>query len=197
MPCGFRFSARAADGKPCAPTPAERAAWWADATGIPPGAGVFLDETATGDASDPALHGLLGLRALWTGDSTQAKTVRASVAATAALLPRRELPIWIIHGREDGLLPIAFSSGPYVNWLRANGRAPIYWPIAHAQHFDAFLALPGLGDRHVPLLPYGYAALDRMFAHVVHGAPLAARVAPAATPRGAGKLDAAHLALPK
>jgi len=197
MPCGFRFEAHDAAGKPCAPTPAERAAWWADAAGIPPGAGVFLDETIAGDPADPTLRGLLCLRALWTGDSVEAKTLRASVAATAAQLPRKDLPVWVIHGSEDGLLPIAFNSDPYVAWLRANDREPIYWPIPHAQHFDAFLAMPGFGDRYVPLLPYGYAALDRMFAHVVSGAPLAADAAPAATSRGAGTLDATHLALPK
>jgi len=158
---------------------------------------VFLDETIAGDPADPTLRGLLCLRALWTGDSVEAKTLRASVAATAAQLPRKDLPVWVIHGSEDGLLPIAFNSDPYVAWLRANDREPIYWPIPHAQHFDAFLAMPGFGDRYVPLLPYGYAALDRMFAHVVSGAPLAADAAPAATSRGAGTLDATHLALPK
>lgn len=197
MPCGFRFAAHGADGKPRAPTPAERAAWWADSAGIPPGAGVFLDETTPRDTTDPALRGLLCLRDLWTGSSAQAQTLRASVAATAARLPRKEFPVWVIQGSEDGLLPIAFNSEPYVAWLRANAREPIYWPIPHAQHFDAFLALPGFGDRYVPLLPYGYAALDRMFAHAVNGAPLAAGAVPAATPRGTGKLDAAHLALPK
>ena len=163
MPCGFRFDAHDATGKARAPMPAERAAWWSDASGIPPGNGVFLDETIPSDSYDPHLRGLRCLRDLWTGDSDEARTLRASVAATAARLPRRELPLWIIHGRDDGLVPEAFNSGAYVTWLRANGREPVYWPIPHAQHFDAFLSLPGFGDRYVPLLPYGYAALDRMW----------------------------------
>jgi hydroxybutyrate-dimer hydrolase len=195
MPCGFRFSAHDAAGKARAATPAERAAWWADASGIPPGAGVFLDESSPGDAADPTLHGLRCLRDLWIGDGAQAKAVRASVAATAAQLPRKDLPLWVIHGREDGLVPMAFNSDAYVAWLRANGREPVYWPIAHAQHFDAFLASPGFGDRYVPLLPYGYAALDRMWRHLTEGAPLAAGDAPAATPRGAGKLDTGQLGI--
>ncbi|HET7064462.1 MAG TPA: 3-hydroxybutyrate oligomer hydrolase family protein [Rudaea sp.] len=193
MPCGFRFDAHDAAGKARAATPAERAAWWADASGIPPGAGVFLDETSPGEAADPTLRGLRCLRDLWTGDGAQAKAVRASVMATAAHLPRKELPLWVIHGREDGLVPMAFNSDAYVAWLRANGREPVYWPIPHAQHFDAFLASPGFGDRYVPLLPYGYAALDRMWRHLAEGVPLAAGDTPAATPRGAGKLDAARL----
>ncbi|HZP66263.1 MAG TPA: 3-hydroxybutyrate oligomer hydrolase family protein, partial [Rudaea sp.] len=195
MPCGFRFAAHDAAGKPRAATPAERAAWWADASGIPPGAGVFLDENPSGDAADPTLEGLLCLRDLWTEPGKVADTLRTSVGATTAKLPRKELPIWVIHGAEDGLLPMAFTSTPYVDWLRKNERSPIFWPIAHAQHFDAFLALPAFGDRYVPLLPYGYAALDAMFAHVVRGAPLAPGETPAANARGAGALGAAMLGL--
>jgi hydroxybutyrate-dimer hydrolase len=196
MPCGFHFAAHDVAGNARATTPAERAAWWSDSSGIPPGAGVFLDETIPGDASDPTLRGLLCLRDLWTGEGTEADTLRASVAATAARLPRKNLPLWIIHGREDGLVPDAFNSAAYATWLRANGRDPIYWSIPHAQHFDAFLVLPGFGDRYVPLLPYGYCALDRVWRHLVDGAPLTASGTPAATPRGAGKLDVAHLVLP-
>ena len=197
MPCGYRFVARDAAGKPRAPTASERAAWWSDAAGIAPGAGVFLDEPTAADSADPALRGLLCLRELWTADTPRAKLVRASVAATAAQLPRKELPIWVIHGQEDGLLPMAFTSAPYVDWLRANGHEPFFWPIAHAQHFDAFLALPGFGDRYVPMLPYGYAALDRMWSHLVDGTALDAGAVPAALPRGAGKLEAAQLGINK
>ena len=193
MPNGFRFSAHDSAGKPRAALPSERAAWWADASGVPPGAGVFLDESPSGDPADPGLRGLLRLRELWTGSGTAARTLRDSVAATVARLPRQGLPIFVVHGREDGLLPIALSSDPYVDWLRANECEPLYWPIAHAQHFDAFLALPGFGDRHVPLLPYGYAALDRMWQHVVTGAALSPADTPVAAPRGAGKLKASRL----
>ena len=195
MPCGFRFSAHDASGKTRAPSSAERAAWWSDSSGIPPGAGVFLDEAIPGDRFDPTLRRLRCLRDLWTGCGTEAATLRASVAATAARLPRKELPLWIVHGREDGLVPDAFNSAAYVSWLRANGRDPVYWPIPHAQHFDAFLALPGFGDRYVPLLPYGYFALDRMWRHIVEGAPLSPGNTPAPTPRGVDKLDAMHLGI--
>jgi len=193
MPNGFRFSAHDSAGKPRAALPSERAAWWADASGVPPGAGVFLDESPSGDPADPGLRGLLRLRELWTGSGTAARTLRDSVAATVARLPRQGLPIFVVHGREDGLLPIALSSDPYVDWLRANECEPLYWPIAHAQHFDAFLALPGFGDRYVPLLPYGYAALDRMWQHVVTAAALSPADTPVAAPRGAGKLEASRL----
>jgi hydroxybutyrate-dimer hydrolase len=196
MPGGFRFAAHDEAGKLRAPTLSESAAWWSDAAGIPPGAGVFLDETALPDAADPAFTGLRHLRGLWTGKNALAMTVRVSIAATAARLPRSDLPIWIIHGADDGLLPVTFSAKPYMTWLRNNGRTPVYWPIRHVQHFDAWLALPGFGDRYVPLLPYAYFALDRMWSHLVEGAALPSLPPPAASPRGAGKLDASHLALP-
>jgi hydroxybutyrate-dimer hydrolase len=195
MPCSFGFNAHDASGKPRAPTPLERAAYWADAAGIPPGNGVFLDETPTGDAADPTLRGLLCLRELWTGAGTQANTLRESVTATAMHLPRKDLPVWLIHGQEDGLLPAAFNSAAYVAWLQANDREALFWPIAHAQHFDAFLAVPGFGDRYVPLLPYAYAALDQMLHHLVAGTALAPGAAPAASARGAAPLTATHLGL--
>ena len=101
----------------------------------------------------------------------------------------------MIHGSSDGLLPAALSSAAYVDWLRANGRDATYWPIAHAQHFDAFLALPGFGERYVPLLPYGYAALDAVWRHLTQGATLRPGEIPITRPRGAGPLDASHLGL--
>ena len=195
MPCGFKFQAHDGTGNARAPTAAERATWWSDASGIPPGAGVFLDEVTSDNGDDPTFQGLLRLRELWTDESAQAHTLRASIADTAAKLPRKDLPVWVIHGREDGLLPIAFNSDAYVDWLRANGRDPAYWPIAHVQHFDAFLAFPGFGERYVPLLPYGYAALERMWRHLVRGAPLAAGNAPLTRPRGAGALVAGQLGI--
>jgi len=196
MPCGFRFTALGADGKPRAATPAERAAWWSDAGGIPPGNGVFIVEDPPGQGADPAWRGIAQLRELWTGASDSAKRLRDSVQATQARLPRRDLPIFLVHGAEDGLIPPTFSSDAYRAWLRANDRDAAYWRVPHAQHFDAFLAWPGFGERYVPMLAYAYAALDRMFAHVVHGKPLDPGPTPAPTPRGGRALEAKHLALP-
>ena len=197
MPGGFRFVAHDDIGAARRATAIERAAWWADAIGIPPGAGVFIDEptspaAAIGDPADATLSGQLGLRKLWTSDDVESRCLRESIAACATKLPRADLPLWIIHGCADGLIPAAFSSDAYVPWLRENSRKPIYWPLAHAQHFDSFLALPGFGDRYVPLLPYAYAALENVWKHVVAGEPLRAQ-APEPRPRGSGVLSAEHL----
>jgi len=196
MPCGFRYATIDAKGTPGAIDPAVRAAWWADGAGIPPGNGIGL-LGGTSVSTDPGLIGSECLRALWTGDDHESQALHASIAATAAKLPRNDLPLWVIHGASDGLLPTAFSSEPYVAWLRQEGRAPIYWKVPHAQHFDAFLALPGFGEQYVPLLPYGYAALDRLWAHLYEGATWPTDVpTPAAQPRGAGALERSMLGLP-
>jgi hydroxybutyrate-dimer hydrolase len=58
------------------------------------------------------------------------------------------------------------------------------------------LALPGFGEKHLPLLPYGYAALDRLWAHLYQGQAWPADLpTPVATPRGAGALQPEMLGL--
>lgn len=192
MPCGFHFSAVDAQGAPIAATAAMRAAWWSDASGIPPGAGVML--LGGSDKSvDPTAPGIDCLRALWSGAGADARALHAAVAATAVKIPRADLPIIVAHGEDDGLLPNAFNSEAYVGALAAAGRKPAYWRVPHAQHFDAFLAVPGFGDRYVPLLPYGYAALDRLWAHLGEGAALPASQRFATKPRGAAALEVSAL----
>ncbi|TBR39883.1 MULTISPECIES: 3-hydroxybutyrate oligomer hydrolase family protein [Dyella] len=196
MPCGFRYATLGPGGLPGISDPATRATWWSDGSGIPPGNGIGLYGGMDASA-DPTLSGVRCLRALWDGSDATAQALRAGVDATAARLPRKDLPLWVLHGEDDGLLPVVFTSMPYVDWLRASGRRPIYWRVPYAQHFDAFLPLPGFGDRHVPMLPYGYAALDRLWSHLFEaGAWQDDWPTPAARPRGAGSLDRAALGLP-
>lgn len=192
-PCGHGYAAFDPKGAARAATAAERAAWWADASGIPPGNGIGLVERTPGDA----FAGLQCLRALWQGEGEDARRVRRGVAETRAAPPRAGLPVVVIHGDDDGLIPPAFSSAPYVRRARAAGREVRYWQVRNAQHFDAFLGLPDYGARYVPLLPYVYAALDRVEAHLERGAPLPADAIVDTVPRGAGRpLQAANLALP-
>jgi hydroxybutyrate-dimer hydrolase len=195
MPCGFHYGTLGVGGLPGPVSPVMRATWWADGAGIPPGNGIGLFGNSN-DSTDPNLAGSECLRALWTGDDTEALALKTSVATTAARLPRRGLPIWILHGADDGLLPTAFSSEPYAAWLRAEGGHLIYWKVPCAQHFDAFLPLTGFGEHYVPLLPYGYAALDRLWAHLHEGAAWPVDLpTPAAQPRGPGVLDRDRLGL--
>ncbi len=194
LSCGNRYSALDANGNPRGATAAERAAWWSDASGIPPGAGVHIVEQ---NASAP-ITTLQCLRGLWTGDDANAQRVKRGIAETRAGLPRKGLPVLVIHGTDDGLIPPVFSSAPYVAHARAAGRDVRYWQVRNAQHFDAFLALPDYGARYVPLLPYVYAALDRVGALLDDGGKLPVDAVIATTPRGAGKaLRAEDLALPR
>ncbi|KAF1006442.1 MAG: D-(-)-3-hydroxybutyrate oligomer hydrolase [Luteibacter sp.] len=191
MPLGFLYKApRGLPGES-----AIRAAWWSDGAGLPPGPGIVL-EGGTDLSMDPLLPGQMALEGLWAGQGDDAAMLRQAVEMTAAALPRGGLPVIVVHGAADGLIPATFASDPYVRWLRAEGRAPVYWRVPHAQHFDAFLSFPEFGDLFVPLLPYGYAALDRALAHVAQGRALPEDAAVRdARPRGRGMLTADALGL--
>jgi len=201
-PCGFAFIARTAlealqsRAVPGAAsfTAAERALWWSEGNGIAPDASVGIFDPHR-QAPDFTLPGLQCLRALWTGEDENARRVQAGIAAIRARLPREGLPVLVVHGLDDGLIPAAFSSAPYVAAGKAAGRDVHYWQIPHVQHFDGFLGLPDYAARYLPLLPYVYAALDRVSDHLDNGAPLSDAMIPA-TARGAGQpLTARHLGM--
>lgn len=199
MPAGYRYAVRAADGSIPPPTPAEAALWWSDSAGIPPGQGVVLLDP---EGADGRRHGLEALRALWTGDSAEALALRAAVTATRPLPPRPGLPVVVLHGEADGLIPQAFSSTPYVASARRHGAKLAYWSLAHVQHFDAFLALPLFATRYLPLLPYTWAAADALLRRLDGGAALVdqrieGRPRTASPAGGAAPLQAADLALPE
>jgi len=196
-PCAYRYAALNPDFTPRAATAAERAAWWSDASGIPPGAGVGIVDPgiASPDVSHP---GLQCLRGLWRNPDAAGARVRKGISEIQASLPRKGLPIVVVHGVDDGMLPAAFTSAPYVARAKAAGRDVRYWQVRNAQHFDAFLGLPQYGARYVPLLPYVYSALDRVWAHLEAGDALPSDAVIEATPRGVGRpLDAGLLAIPR
>lgn len=153
MPCGYRY-AMAAGSDP--------ALWWSDSSGIPPGAGVLLED-AQASGEDPHFAGLVCLRQLWTGQSEEAQSLRAGIEQTRAGAPRRGLPIWLLHGTDDGLVPLAFSSAAWAQAHHAQGGLR-YQPLPRAQHFDALLGLPGAAERYTALMPSAYAALDAAWA---------------------------------
>jgi hydroxybutyrate-dimer hydrolase len=179
MPCGYTLAALTPEGTPRAPTAAERAAWWSDASGIPPGAGVGIHDGMAAGA-DAAMPGLACLRAQWEAG---AGVVHDSIEATRAGLPRAGLPLVVVHGVDDGLVPEAFSGGAYAAWVKSRGGEMAYWRVRNAQHFDAFLGLPVLGMRYVPIMPFGYHAMDAVWRHVAEGAPLPGDADITTTPR--------------
>ncbi|MCL7713072.1 3-hydroxybutyrate oligomer hydrolase family protein [Stenotrophomonas mori] len=195
-PCGYGFAAQNPDFSPRPATAAERAAWIADGGGIPPGAGVGLLDSRL-QLPDLTYAGLKCLRGLWEGQDAAARRVQAGIQATRTGLPRAGLPVMVVHGSDDGLIPPAFSSTPYVTAAQAAGREVRYWQVRNVQHFDGFLGLPDYAARYLPLLPYVYAALDRVQARLDEGTPLPDDAVLQTRPRAGAPLSAGHLALPR
>lgn len=162
MPCDLGIAATGDDGRPQPAAKAQREMWWATSSGVVPGAGLeWIDPRADGDAQDPDFPALVCLRALWTGDSAQSEKLRAAVRETHATAELPEIPILILHGRQDGLIPAAFSSRPYVETARDHGAGQLrYREIDGAQHFDVIVPFPGVSGRYRPLLPYLWEGLD-------------------------------------
>lgn len=171
MPCGFHFETLDVAGKPRKANEIEQLTWWSDGTGIPPTNGVgIVDSKATG--IDASYAGLSCLRSLWQTKTSESQLLQASVGQTKAKMPRTDLPILVIHGLSDGLVPLAFTSDAYVKFVQGKSNTLRYWQIENAQHFDAFLGQPVLAMQYVPLMPYAYKGLDAMWSHIEQGTPL-------------------------
>ena len=154
MPCGYGFAIENA-------SPEQRQAWWASHSGIGAGSGIELVDGGAGPGGS-ALSGLLCLRGLFDGDDEPARQLRAAMDATLATAGLPDIPVLLVHGREDGLIPAAFSARAYVEAVREQGGRVTYWEVDRAQHFDALLAVPAVAEQLVPILPYGWRALDRL-----------------------------------
>ncbi len=164
MPCGYGTGVRGPDGARVAAPFAQRNLWWAQSSGVVPGGGVeWFDGLADRYPDDPDVGGLLCLRRLWTGDGTEARALRGAVEATRATGRLADVPLIVMHGRQDGLIPAAFSARPYVAAARTAGAGDlVYWEIDGAQHFDSLVPFPGMNTRYRPLIPLLWEALDRI-----------------------------------
>ena len=142
--------------------------------------------------SDPTLPGLRCLRTLWDGQGAVADRVRKGIAETRAALPCECLPIVVIHSLDDGLVPAAFNSAPYVARAKAAGRDVRYWQVRNALHFDAFLGFSQYGAAALCLCRIGSGLGASRKRQCTSGG------CSDTTPRGVGKeLDASHLAIPR
>ncbi|MCA1778797.1 MAG: D-(-)-3-hydroxybutyrate oligomer hydrolase [Xanthomonadaceae bacterium] len=163
MPCDFGVAALDDAGQPAVAGASRARMWWATSSGVVPGGGLgWIDPRSAARPADPAFPGLLCLRELWTGRHAQAESLRTAVESTLATARLPDIPVLVIHGRQDGLIPAAFSSRPYVAAARAHGSRRIaLWEVNGAQHFDVIVPVPGLSDRYRPLLPILWQGLDR------------------------------------
>jgi hydroxybutyrate-dimer hydrolase len=106
-----------------------------------------------------------------------------------------------VHGRSDTLIPVNFSSRPYVlRNAQVEGRRSrlSYVEVTNGQHFDAFLPFAGFDTRYIPLHLYYIRAMDAMWAHLKQGVALPPSQVVRTTPRGgtpgaAPALTAAHV----
>ncbi len=156
--CGFGFAMFDAEGRARASTIAERALWGADSSGIAPTVGIgIVDTLAAGP--DPAFAGLMCLRALWQGTGSSAKAVQLGIAEIRGTARPLSAHVHIVHGVDDGLIPMDFTSRAYVQDARDLGHRIEFTEVPDAQHFDAFVSLPMM-SRYQPLLPHAYRALD-------------------------------------
>lgn len=174
MPCGFSTAIVDADGKPVAASSAQRNQWWALSSGVVPGGGLeLINPKLGGPETDPAFESLACLRQLWTADRPSAWMLREAVEATRASGRVPDIPVLVIHGRQDGLIPPGLTSVPYVETARGHGAESIaYWEIDGAQHFDVLVPFPGMSTRYRPLLPFLSDGLDHLEAVLDQERPL-------------------------
>lgn len=199
--CGYSFAAIDAASNP-APVPAATlAALFANGNGVPPGSGVQLinNNSTTGPKRsilsvspstgrlDYNTDGARCLRSLLTTSSA----LQAGIAQTYRSGNLRGKPAIIVHGRDDGLIPVSHTSRPYLGLNKAaEGTASklSYVEVTNAQHFDTFIGLPtvlpGYDSRYVPLHVYLNRALDAVYANLRNGTPLPASQVVRTTPRG-------------
>lgn len=199
--CGFSFGAVDATGTPIAAAPAAIAGIFGTGNGVPPsGALQIINNNAVGgprnqsaavsastNAADFSVDGALCLRGLWTGSSANAQRVKQGVGEVFRTANLRGKPTLIVHGRSDTLVPVNFSSRPYVlrnSQVEGAASRVRYVEVTNAQHFDSFLPFAGYDNRFVPLHLYFNRALDAMWAHLKTGAALPPSQLVRTTPRG-------------
>ena len=203
--CGYSFAATgtATSATPNAPVAASAAALatsFGTSNGVPPTLGInivnnnsvggpLLDAASlsAGGVQDYNMAGALCMRELATGTSANAMRVRQGISEVVRTANLRGKPALIVQGRADTLLPVAFTGRPYFGMNKivegANSKLS-YIEVTNANHFDAFLALPGYGNRLVPLHRYFVQAMDMMYANLKTGAPLPASQVVRTVPRG-------------
>jgi hydroxybutyrate-dimer hydrolase len=201
--CGLSFAYTDALGFPMA-APASLGLIFGTGNGVPPTGGINivnnnnppafggprLDSISVSPSTNRAdfnVDGAICQRELVTGATQSAARVQQGIAEVQQKGDLRRLPTLIVHGRNDTLVPVNFSSRPYyAQLLRSAGPKSrlSYIEVTNAQHFDAFLGFAGYDTHYVPLHVYFNRALDAMYAHLTQGAALPPSQVVRTTPRG-------------
>lgn len=203
--CGFSFGAVDAAGTPIPAPAAAIATIFGTSNGVPPtGVIQIINNDSVGgprrdalsispstNLQDYNIDGALCQRELWTGANRdrlrETLRVRFGIAEVQKTADLNRKPALIVHGRNDTLVPVNFSSRPYyARNKQVEGRHSrlSYIEVTNAQHFDAFLPIAGFDTRYVPLHVYFNRALDAIYAHLTSGTPLPPSQVVRTTPRG-------------
>ncbi|MEX2149576.1 MAG: 3-hydroxybutyrate oligomer hydrolase family protein [Steroidobacteraceae bacterium] len=162
-PCGLSYAPVDAAFQARTSSAEELARLAADSSGIPPTGGIQIVDGAGRFAAFGSFEHLLCMQAF-----ANTAPLRAGVRAAQLSARPGKTPVIVLHGRLDALIPVNFSSRAwYARYLQQGGRKARYYEIEHGHHFDAFNALPGWGERFVPMQPQLQAAMDLMHAHLV------------------------------
>jgi len=202
--CSFSFAYTDAAGNVIAPLPTLATIFGA-ANGVPPPGGINIvnnnnpaafggpkfdriSASPSNNKFDFNLDGALCQRDLVTGRGENAARVQVGMQQAQRRGDRNLKPTIIVHGRDDALVPVNFSSRPYYaqhQRVRGHKSEMVYIEVTNAQHFDALLGVPGYAENYVPLHVYFNRALDAMYAHLTAGAALPPSQIVRTTPRGA------------
>jgi hydroxybutyrate-dimer hydrolase len=213
--CNYSFAAVDGSNAPTAIPAATLAALFANGNGVPPGSGVqLINNASTGGAVRSILsispstgrfdYNTDGARCL-RNLLTTSTALQTGIAETYRNGNLHGKPTIIVHGRDDGLLPVSHTSRPYLGMNKQVEGATSklsYIEVTNAQHFDTFIGLPtvlpGYDSRFVPLHLYLIRALDAVYANLKTGAALPASqvvrtVARGGTPGAAPAITTANV----
>jgi hydroxybutyrate-dimer hydrolase len=193
--CGFSFGATVPPtstnpgGDPMPAPPASVAQIFANGNGIPPTSGINIinNNFPGGPKLDSLTHDYNTPGAVCLRELNSENRVRDGIAQVRASGDLHGKPTIIVHGRADALVPVNHSSRPFVGQNRlveGSGSKVHYYEVTNAQHFDAFLSLPGYDTRFVPMHYYFMQAVKLMYDHLKGGTPLPASQVVRTTPRG-------------
>ena len=203
--CGLSYGATdATTFKPVPIAAASLAQVFGTGNGIPPNSGINIinNNAVGGPANSPAsISGSTGVadfnvdsadcqRQLWTGTDAFAQRVQQGVRELYRSANLRGKPAVIVHGRNDALIPVSFTSRPYYGMNKTVEGASSklsYIEVTNAQHFEAFIdnaAFAGYDTMFVPLHYYFVKAMDAVYANLTSSVPLPPSQVVHTTPRG-------------
>ena len=149
----------------------ERAALFSDGTGIAPTAGINIVAQET--------DGSFSVTNASSYETAQClRSLSAQIRSSTDKLnfsgKTGKRPVIVLHGASDALIPIAHTSRRYATLAAPRNPNFRFLEIASGQHFDAFLAIPGMEPGFAPMQPFLDRSLDDVHAFLTQGKALPA-----------------------